>query len=366
VQNIFVIAEAGVNHNGIYENAIKLVDEAKNAGADAVKFQTFITENCLSKSISKADYQINSTGAGSQYEMVKSLELTFEEHKKLKEYCDLVKIDYLSTAFDFESLDFLTLDLKLNKLKIASGEITNSPLLLAHAKTGCELILSTGMCTLGDIENALGVIAFGLINDTSKLPSKTEFSKAYFSNIGQELLKDKVTILHCTTEYPAPFDEINLNAIETIQKAFGIRIGYSDHSEGITVPILSVAYNVTIIEKHFTLDKNMEGPDHLASLEPAELRMMIQSVRQAEKALGSSSKRPSESEMRNLGMVRKVILAKQAIMEGDVFTSDNLCIKRGEGAVEPSEYWALLGLNANKNYEVDDSIDCKTSVGKLL
>ncbi len=365
MHNIFVIAEAGVNHNGVFENAVKLVDEAKNAGADAVKFQTFITDNCLSKSISKADYQVNNTGSGSQYEMVKSLELTFDEHKRLKGYCDLVGIDYLSTAFDFESLEFLTLELKLDKLKIASGEITNSPLLLAHAKTGCELILSTGMCTIGDIEYALGVIAFGLINDSSKLPSEVEFSNAFFSKKGQELIKSKVTILHCTTEYPAPFDEINLNAIETIQKAFGLRIGYSDHSEGITVPILSVAYNISILEKHFTLDKNMEGPDHLASLEPSELKVMIKSVRQAEKALGSSSKRPSESEMRNLSKVRKVILAKQAIIEGDLFTSENLCIKRGQGGVKPSEYWSLLGLNASRDYEVDDSIDCKAPVGRL-
>ncbi len=356
MRNIEIIAEAGVNHNGSFDLAIQLVDEAKKAGADIVKFQTFITENCLSQNIGKADYQVSNTGVGSQYEMVKNLELTFDEHKKLKVYCDSVDIKYLSTAFDFESLDFLVHVLKLETLKIASGEITNNPLLLAHAKTGCDLILSTGMCTLGDIESALGVIAFGFINDLSKTPSDIEFISAYNSNEGQQLIKKKVTILHCTTEYPAPFSEINLNALKTIRSAFGTKIGYSDHSEGITVPILSVAYDISIVEKHFTLDKKMVGPDHLASLDPSEFSQMVRSIRQAKEALGITSKRPTESELKNLGKIRKVILAKCNITKGEAFSSENLCIKRGRGATQPNKYWDVLGQKASKDYYTDEPI----------
>lgn len=356
MKNIQIIAEAGVNHNGSFDLAIKLVDEAKKSGANIVKFQTFITENCLSKDLEKASYQVSNTGAGSQYEMVKSLELTFEEHKKLKFYCDSIDITYLSTAFDFESLDFLVNELKLETLKIASGEITNSPLLLAHAKTGCDLIVSTGMCNLGDIEYALGVIAFGLINDSSKVPVEKEFISAYNSNEGQELLKEKVTILHCTTEYPAPFGEINLKAIATIKSAFGTKVGYSDHSDGITIPILSVAFDVSVIEKHFTLDKNMDGPDHLASLDPSEFSQMVFSIRQAQEALGTASKRPTESELKNLGKIRKFILAKGKIAKGDTFTLDNLCIKRGDAGTQPKEYWNVLGKKALKSYCPDEPI----------
>lgn len=356
MQDVYIIAEAGVNHNGSFELAIQLIDEAKKAGANAVKFQTFVTENCLSKTISKAAYQVTNTGSGSQFDMVKKLELSFKEHSQLKAYCDEQYIDYLSTGFDFDSLAFLVDELKLKTLKIASGEVTNAPLVLAHAQSGCDIILSTGMCTLGDIEKALGILAFGFIGDTSITPSDMAFTQAYFSDEGQALIKKRVTILHCTTEYPAPFDEINLKAINTIKRAFGTKIGYSDHSQGIAVPIMAVAFGVTMIEKHFTLDKTMEGPDHIASLDPSELKDMISGIRQGQSAIGGAFKRPSASELGNLAVVRKVILANHNIKKGEVFSKDNLSIKRGAGMITPTDYWALLGRKSRRDYAHDEPL----------
>jgi len=345
IKRTYIIAEAGVNHNGNRKMAFQLVDAAIEAGADAVKFQTFKAENLVTKNADKAEYQKKITdNAETNFEMLKKLELSHDLHHELIEYCRKNKIEFLSTAFDLESLDFLTNCLNLKTLKIPSGEITNGPLLLAHAKIGCNLILSTGMATLGEIEDALGVLAFGLINDNSLKPSKAVFQQAYLSTEGQKILKDKVTILHCTTEYPAPPNEINLNAMQTMRNAFGLQTGYSDHSEGITIPIAAVAMGAAVIEKHFTLDRALPGPDHKASLDPDELKAMVKSIRIVERSMGDGLKGPMISELKNRPIARKSLIAAKDIKQGETFTTENMTVKRsGVVGISPMEYWELVG-----------------------
>ena len=352
-----IIAEAGVNHNGQEDLAIKLIDVAKEAGADIVKFQVFKAKNVISLNAQQAAYQIANTNIEeSQLTMVQKLELSYAAHRRLMLYCNEIGIQYLSTAFDHDSLDFLVNDLKLSCLKIASGEITNAPLVLAHARTQCDLILSTGMATLSDIEKALGVIAFGLTAPADIHPSEQAFVDAYFSAEGQNALQSKVTILHCTTEYPAPLKDINLNAMKTLKAAFKLPVGYSDHSGGIVVPIAAVALGAQIIEKHFTLDKNMVGPDHLASLDPIELQAMVVGIRSVEECLGAGLKGPRPSELNNMKIARKSIVAKKTITEGDVFSEENLTIKRPGDGLSPYCYWGLMGTIADKAYLEDDLI----------
>ena len=309
-----IIAEAGVNHNGDEKLAFKLVDAAYNAGADIVKFQTFKASKLVTANAKQADYQITNTQKiESQLSMLSRLELSFEFHIELVEYCKKIGIEFLSTAFDSESLRFLVNDLKLKKLKIPSGDLTNAPLVLEHAQTGCDLIVSTGMATLAEIETALGVIAFGYVSKLTEKPSIQAFENAYYSELGQKYLKEKVTILHCTTEYPAPLQDINLKAMDTIANAFKLPVGYSDHSAGITIPIAAVAREAKIIEKHFTLDRNMEGPDHKASLDPEQLKAMIEGIRNIELALGDGLKGPRPSEIKNKSIARKSLVAEQVI-----------------------------------------------------
>lgn len=350
-----IIAEAGVNHNGDDELAFKLVDAAHKAGADIVKFQTFKAKNLVTKSAEQADYQVENTGKKeSQFEMLKRLELSHESHHKLVKYCQELGIEFLSTAFDAESLDFLINDLGLKTLKIPSGEVTNAPLLLAHAQTGCDLIVSTGMATLAEVEAALGVIAFGFINDSTTKPSIAAFKEAYFSDEGQRKLKEKVTLLHCTTEYPAPMEDINLSAMDTMKNAFGLTVGYSDHSEGITIPVGAVARGAVLIEKHFTLDKEMEGPDHKASLAPDELTNMVKSIRQIEVAIGNGIKGPRPSELKNIDVARKSIVAVAPIQEGQIISEEDVIIKRPGTGKSPMEYWELIGTPAKQNYAADE------------
>tara|TARA_B110000879_G_scaffold211901_1_gene306069 strand:+ start:9957 stop:11033 length:1077 start_codon:yes stop_codon:yes gene_type:complete len=352
-----IIAEAGVNHNGQEDLAIKLIDAAKEAGANIVKFQVFKAKNVISINAQQAAYQIANTNTEeSQLTMIEKLELSFAAHSRLMLYCNEIGIQYLSTAFDHDSLDFLVNDLKLSCLKIPSGEITNAPLVLAHARTQCDLILSTGMATLSDIERALGVIAFGLTASSHIYPSEQAFVDAYFSTEGQNALHSKVTILHCTTEYPAPLKDINLNAMKTLKAAFKLPVGYSDHSSGIVVPIAAVALGAQVIEKHFTLDKNMIGPDHLASLDPIELKEMVTAVRSVEECLGKGLKGPRPSELNNMKIARKSIVAKKAITEGDIFSEENITIKRPGDGLSPYCYWSLMGTNADKDYLEDDLI----------
>ena len=356
---VFIIAEADVNHNGKPELALKLIDVAADAGADAVKFQTFKSESLVTKNAAKAEYQQKITNAEeSQFEMLKKLELTHETYIELVARCKKRGIKFLSTAFEMESLSFLNNVIGLNTLKIPSGEITNGPLLLAHAQTGCELIVSTGMTTLSEIEDGLGVIAFGLMHgdDSSIEPTRDSFAEAISSPVGQNMLKEKVTLLHCTSDYPAPSADINLNAMLSIGNTFGLKIGYSDHSEGIAVSIAAATLGATILEKHFTIDKGLPGPDHVASLDPTELKELVIAVRTIELAMGNGRKEPSPSEMRNKNVSRKSLFAACDIAEGEVFTKENLAIKRPGNGISPMEYWDILGKKSQKNYREEEII----------
>lgn len=352
-----IIAEAGVNHNGDEKLAFELVDAAHQAGADIVKFQTFKAKNLVTEEAKQADYQVTNTQKQeSQLAMLSRLELSYDAHHELVKHCEKLGIEFLSTAFDSESLDFLVNDLGLTRLKLPSGELTNAPLVLEHARTGCDLIVSTGMATLSEIETALGVIAFGYTADDSATPSVQAFQEAYASNEGQQALKSKVTILHCTTEYPAPMEEINLKAMDTLGCAFDLPAGYSDHSQGITIPIAAVARGAVLIEKHFTLDNNMEGPDHKASLEPQDLTAMVSAIRQVEKAIGSRVKTPTVSEVKNKAVARKSLVAARDINEGEVFSPENMTIKRPGDGMSPYRYWDMLERTASKAYRAGELI----------
>lgn len=353
-----IIAEAGVNHNGSPELAFQLVDAAYKAGADVVKFQTFKAKNLVTRKAKQAEYQVKNTGVEeTQFSMLSRLELDFDTHKQLLSYCNQKGIEFLSTAFDSESLRFLVNDLGLTSLKIPSGELTNAPLVLEHASTRSDLIVSTGMATLSEIESALGVIAFGFLAGTKEIPSVDAFNEAYISKEGQEVLLRKVSLLHCTTEYPAPVQEVNLHAMDTLKNSFGLEVGYSDHTAGIAIPIAASALGAQIIEKHFTLDKTMEGPDHKSSLEPNELEQMINSIKDVERSLGNGIKIPQPSEIKNRNIARKFIVAASAIRKGDEITAQNIMLKRANGGLSPYDYWSLLGTGAGRNYLEGDIIE---------
>lgn len=352
-----IIAEAGVNHNGSLEMALQLVKEAYEAGADLVKFQTFKADRLLTKNTEKAAYQKQTTShQETQYEMIKKLELAESEYLVLKDRCRELGIGFLSTPFDIDSLHFLVNQCEVDFIKISSGEITNAPFLLEAAKTGKQIILSTGMCTLGDVERALSVLAFGYLG-LSESPNLASFERAYTSKEGQELLRKNVILLHCTTEYPAPLQEINLRSMNTLAAAFGLRVGYSDHTLGTVVPIAAVSLGAVVIEKHFTLDRTLPGPDHASSLEPQELKEMIQAIRDVEISLGSSVKMPGKQEIANREVVRKCIVAAKAIKKGERYTKENLTVKRAGYGISPMEYWDLLGNYANRDYEPDQVIE---------
>lgn len=330
----FIIAEAGVNHNGSLEIAKKMVEVAKECGADAVKFQTFKAENVISKFAQKAEYQKQTTSADeSQLDMVKKLEISFHDFKVLKDYCDKVGITFLSTPFDFESIEFLE-SICMEIFKIPSGEITNLPYLEKIGKLKKKVILSTGMADLGEIEDALDIL---IQSGTSR---------------------ENITVLHCNTEYPTPYEDVNLLAMITIKEAFKVKIGYSDHTSGIEVPIAAVALGASVIEKHFTLDRNMPGPDHKASLEPHELKAMIQAIRNVEKALGDGIKKPSKSELKNRDIARKYIVAKRDIKKGEILSEENLAVKRtGRKGISPMRWKEILGLRAPKEFKKDEMIE---------
>lgn len=352
----YIIAEAGVNHNGSLAMAKKLVDVAAHAGADAVKFQTFKAEELVSKSAPKAQYQQATTdGRESQFQMLKNLELTTKMHQELSEYCLVKNIEFLSTPFDIGSVDLLINQCEITKIKIPSGEITNAPLLLKIGKTAKPVILSTGMSTLGDIETALGVLAFAYLQGNEQ-PSLAQFEQTYCSKVGQAILREKVTLLHCTTEYPAPLDEVNLRNIETLRQAFGLPVGFSDHTQGTTAALAATALGAVLIEKHFTLDKTLPGPDHKASLEPQELEQMIQGIRQIQRLLGSTVKIPTPAEQKNKAIARRSLVAAKDIEKGDIFTEDNLTLKRPGDGISPIYYWEWLGKRVDKNYKEDEKV----------
>ena len=328
--SVFIIAEAGVNHNGSVRLAKELIDVAVDAGVDAVKFQTFKTENLVSKTAQKADYQKENMNDGnnSQFEMLKKLELDVTTHKELMEYCQSKNIIFLSTPFDHESIDMLD-HLGLEIFKIPSGEITNLPYLRHIGSLGKEVILSTGMSDIGEVEDALDILY--------KAGTK----------------KEKITVLHANTMYPTPMQDVNLRAMQTLGATFDIAYGYSDHTLGIEVPIAAVALGATVIEKHFTLDKTMQGPDHKASLEPNELKAMVKAVRNIEIALGSSIKKPSPSEIPNMKVARKSLVAKCSIKKGELFSEENITVKRAGGGISPMRWDEILGSVASKDYEMD-------------
>jgi N,N'-diacetyllegionaminate synthase len=329
---VFIIAEAGVNHNGSVDLAKKLIDVASISGADAVKFQTFKAENLIVKNTQKADYQKQTTDASeSQFDMIKKLELDIDAHKELIAYCQKKDIMFLSTPFDHESIDLLS-DLGLQIFKIPSGEITNLPYLRHIGSLDKQVVLSTGMSNLKEIGGALNILI----------------------NAGTS--KDNITVLHANTMYPTPMEDVNLNAMLTIQKEFSVAVGYSDHTLGIEVDIAAVAMGASCIEKHFTLDNTMDGPDHKASLEPEELKAMVGAIRNIEKALGSSEKKPSPSETVNIYAVRKSIVAKANINKGDILDENNLCVKRPGSGISPMKWDEVIGTISSKDYNADELI----------
>lgn len=326
-----IIAEAGVNHNGDFETAKRLAIAAKEAGADIVKFQTANVDSLVSEYAEMADYQKKNTGkAGSQREMLQEILLSYHEFVKLSDFCEKIGIKFLSTPFDIESIHFLS-DLKVNVWKIPSGEITNYPYLVEIARTGLPIILSTGMSTLDEIGEAIDLL--------------------------QKYGSGKITLLHCTTEYPTPYQHVNLNAMSTLRERFGLDIGYSDHTLGIEIPIAAVALGAVIIEKHFTLSREMEGPDHKASLEPDELKEMVQSIRKLEKALGDGKKQPTDVEEKNAMVARKSIIAGKDIRKGELLTEENLTTKRPGTGISPMKWNEILGTVAIRDFKKDELVE---------
>lgn len=357
MKHCYIIAEAGVNHNGDMGMALELIEVAARAGANAIKFQTFKSEALINKQAEKADYQKQTSGADeSQYAMLKRLELKPEDHHKLIAHCEKRGIQFLSTPFDPNSLDFLLRELELPMLKMASGEIINGPLLLAAAQSGKDLILSTGMSTLSEIEAALKLVLFGYLEPSNATPDIAHLDTLFAQAEHQQLLRDKVSLLHCITEYPAPYPDVNLRAIDTLRELYGLRIGFSDHTQGIHIPIAAVARGAEIIEKHLTLDKTLPGPDHQASLEPDELQAMVKGIRDVEAALGNGDKQPAASELKNRPIVRKSLVAARAIRQGEIFSADNLASKRPGSGISPMRYWEVLGQTASRDFAADEEI----------
>jgi N,N'-diacetyllegionaminate synthase len=328
-----IIAEAGVNHNGSMASAKRLIDAAVEAGADYVKFQTFKAETLITQTAQKAEYQKNITDKNeSQFDMIKNLELDRAAHEELIEYCNSKDIRFLSTAFDHDSIDMLA-ELDIPLFKIPSGEVTNLPYLRQIGGMGKPIIMSTGMSTMEEVRDALNILL----------------------KAGAE--KDRITILHCNTEYPTPMEDVNLKAMLTIGNKLGVKVGYSDHTLGIEVSIAAVAMGATVIEKHFTLDRTLQGPDHAASLEPDELKRMVTAIRNIEKAMGDGVKKPSPSEIKNMHIARKSIVAKKSIKKGEMFSDENLTIKRPGTGISPMEWDTVLDTFASKDYHEDDLIE---------
>lgn len=327
-----IIAEAGVNHNGSIEMAKQLIDAAADAGVDYVKFQTFKAEKLVTKDAKQAEYQQRNAADDSQYAMLKKLELTPRQHEELIIYCKQKGVRFLSTAFDLESIEYLH-SLNLGLWKIPSGEITNYPYLKKIAQYGEPVIMSTGMCSMGDVEQALNVL------------------------LKNGLTKEQITLLHCNTEYPTPMQDVNLKAMLQLRDEFGIKVGYSDHTKGIEVPIAAVALGADVIEKHFTLDRTLPGPDHKASLEPNELKAMVDAIRNIEQALGDGQKHVSASEERNMAIARKSIVAAKDIKKGEFLTEDNLTTKRPGSGISPMRWEEVIGTKAIRDFVEDELIE---------
>ena len=351
----FVIAEIGVNHNGDLNRALEMIDAAAEARVDAVKFQTFNVDDLVTRNVPKARYQQSNIGGNeSQFSMLKRLQLTVEDHHELYAHCCKNRVEFMSTAFDLCSLQFLVKELGVQRLKIASGEVTNGPLLLEHARSGMNILMSTGMASLSEIHQALVVLAYGYLRTAT--PSRSDREGVLDLPSGREKLKEKVTLLQCTTQYPAPVEEANVRAILGMREEFGLSVGYSDHTAGITTAIVAIAFGASVIEKHLTLDRSLPGPDHKASIEPGELSLMVQAIEDAERCLGGKIKAVQRSEKENISVARKSIVATRVIAKGEVFSSDNIAIKRPGTGQSPMNYWDLLGVKSTQDYEEDELI----------
>ena len=331
--HVFIIAEAGVNHNGSFDKALEMIKVAKDVGADAVKFQTAVPELVMTKKAAKAKYQEQTTEANeTQLEMVKKIHLPLDAYEALKAECEKLKIEFMSTAFDEVSIQTLK-KLKLKRVKIPSGEITNLPY-LRHIALMCKpVFMSTGMATLEETRVAVDVL------------------------VKAGVKKDDLIILHCNTEYPTPMADVNLKAMLTMRDELGVAVGYSDHTLGIEIPVAAVALGAAVIEKHFTLDRSLPGPDHAASLEPHELKAMVAAIRNIEKAMGNGVKKPSPSEIKNIPIARKSIVAKKPIKKGDLFTEENLTVKRPGTGISPMEWDTFIGKHTDKEYQENDLIE---------
>lgn len=353
----YIIAEAGVNHNGDINLALDLVNAAADAGADVVKFQTFNAKALVTAHAEQATYQReNMQETMSQRQMLEALELSVDDHIKIIEACNKRNIEFLSTPFELKSLNFLIDELQQKLIKIGSGNLTDAPLLYHSGLKNVGVILSTGMGTLGEIEIALGALAHGYLK-SDKRPCIEHFLQSYCSDEGQAILKAKVRILHCTSSYPAPFESVNLRVMDTYKNAFNLEVGFSDHTQGIAVPIAAVARGATIIEKHFTLDKALPGPDHKASLEPDELKSMCESIKQVDLALGGAVKQVQPQEIQTRQVARKKIVAASAIKAGDFYSGDNITLKRSQDGISAVEYYDYIGKKAQSNYMIDEVID---------
>jgi len=355
--SVYIIAEAGVNHNGSLALAKDLVRAASRCGADAVKFQTFVTEKLVTRSAKKADYQNeNDASSTTQAEMLKKLELSYAEFNELAEECKACGIDFMTTCFDSESLRVIVADTAPARLKIGSGDLTNLPLIIEHARTGIEIIISTGMATLSEVEDALAALAYGYLEVAGEPISYRWLKHHYFTAEAMEQIRSKVTILHCVTDYPARPGDLNLDAIRQLRDAYKFSVGYSDHSLGIEACCAAVAMGASCLEKHITLDKGMAGPDHAASASPEEFRDFVQAIRNLEQALKPKIKAPTQRELANLEVARKYIVAAQDIAAGELLTRDNIEIKRSATGLLPNQYWDLLGKPASKAYSAGESI----------
>lgn len=346
-----IIAEAGVNHNGELGIALDLVDAAAAAGVDFVKFQTFKADLLASGVARKAGYQARATGSGeSQLEMLRRLELSDEMHRGVMARCSEKGVRFLSTAGETDSLRYLCEELRLDTIKLGSGELTNAPLLLAAARISTRLILSTGMGTLGEVEEALGVLAFGMTQSGAPR-TRRDFADALLDPAAWDALRGRVSLLHCTTEYPAAIDDTNLRAMDTLATAFGLPVGYSDHTEGNAMSIAAVARGAVVIEKHFTLDRGMEGPDHAASLEPGELVALVRDIRAVERGLGRGVKQPGPAEVRNREVVRRSVIAARHVPAGAVLEAGDLVTQRPGTGISAMDLWDCLGCRAARDLE---------------
>jgi N-acetylneuraminate synthase len=353
--SVYVIAEAGVNHNGSPDLALELVDVAVEAGADAVKFQSFKADRLVTKTARKADYQLQTTStAETQYEMIRRLELSRDMHFALKKRCAARGIEFLSTPFDPDSLDFLVNSVGLEIIKLPSGEVVNGPLLLHAVRRARRVLLSTGMSNLGEIDAAVRVMAWGIAHPERMPTSRREVADFVIDADTAAALRQRVTLLHCTTEYPSRFEDVNLRAMDTMAQAFGLPVGFSDHTPGIVAPIAAAARGAVVIEKHFTLDRTLPGPDHAASLEADELSAMVAAIRAIELALGDGQKQVRPSELSNRDIVRKSLVARHPIAAGAAISADSIDCKRPGTGRSPMDYWDVLGAPAARDYEEDE------------